>query len=90
MQISRISLVTLFLATFSLAANVADPVARDVSVADVASEVQKREFLEARGKKSKGSGGGGDEGSDSSATSYRLNIALAAGAGAIAVGAMMV
>jgi len=90
MQISRISVVTLFLATFSLATSVENPVARDISVADVAGEVQKREFLEARAKKVKGSSGGGDDEEDSAVSSHRLNIALAAGAGVIAVGAMMV
>lgn len=95
MQFSRLSILSLFLATVSLAANVAEPLdARDV-VVKAAGAVGKREHLESRTpkKKVKGSSGSGEEdqqaGDDNAASSIHLNIALAAGAGAIAISAMM-
>ncbi|KAK6346186.1 hypothetical protein TWF730_010517 [Orbilia blumenaviensis] len=96
MQLSRISLVTLLLASFSNAISPDDTVAaRDIIVAKAASEAIQKRNLEVRTPKSnkvKGGGGGDeeDQGDDgNAAASIHINMALITGAGAIAVAAIM-
>lgn len=100
MQLSKLSLVTLFLASFSAAISLEDAIAaRDIVVVKAASgEAQKRN-LEVRSKKVKGTGGGDDDDDDddddnntdgSAASSVHINLSLMiSGASAVAVAAMM-
>ncbi|KAK6524774.1 hypothetical protein TWF281_011673 [Arthrobotrys megalospora] len=97
MQLSKLSLITLFLTSFSAAISLEDAIAaRDIVLAKAAGEAIQKRNLEVRtpnpaGKKVKGSGGGGDDEDDdeNSAAPVHINMALITGAGALAVAAMM-
>ncbi|KAF3168045.1 hypothetical protein TWF106_005540 [Orbilia oligospora] len=96
MQLSRLSLVTLLLTSFSAAISLEETIdARDIVLAKAASEAVQKRNIEVRTPKPKKvkTGGGGDEDDDdddpNSAASVHLNMALIAGAGAVAVAAMM-
>ncbi|EGX46954.1 hypothetical protein AOL_s00097g380 [Orbilia oligospora ATCC 24927] len=96
MQLSRLSLVTLILTSFSAAISLEETIdARDIVLAKAASETVQKRNIEVRTpkpKKVKTSGGGDDDDDDddpNSAASVHLNMALIAGAGAVAVAAMM-
>ncbi|KAK6511219.1 hypothetical protein TWF481_000140 [Arthrobotrys musiformis] len=98
MQLSKISLISLLLASFSSAISLEEVVkARDVALVKAASEVAQKRNLEIRTPKKKGKGGGSDDDYDgddddddeNSGASVHINMILAAGAGTVAVAAMM-
>lgn len=94
MQLSKLSLITFFLASFSNAISLEDTIAARDIVAKAAGEPIQKRNLEVRTPKSskvKGSSGGGDEEEDdeNAAMSVHINMALITGAGAVAVAAMM-
>ncbi|RVD87330.1 uncharacterized protein DFL_001571 [Arthrobotrys flagrans] len=99
MQISRLSIITLLLASFSTAISLEETVeARDTVLAKTAGEAIQKRNLEVRTpdpKRVGGSGGGGegddddDDDDENAAASIHFNLALVAGAGAAAVAAMM-
>ncbi|KAK6540147.1 hypothetical protein TWF694_008968 [Orbilia ellipsospora] len=103
MQISRLSFLSILLATVSAASIESNQIkAREVNLAESAGELIKRTpHLYTRGakKKVKGSGGGDEEDDDdddqqqqnntNSAVHLNVNVALAAGAGVVALGAFM-
>ncbi|TGJ67740.1 hypothetical protein EYR41_006852 [Orbilia oligospora] len=97
MQLSRLSLITLLLTSFSAAISLEETIdARDIVLAKAAGEAVQKRNIEVRTPKPKKvkTGGGGDDDDDddddpNSAASVHLNMVLIAGAGAVAVAAMM-